>query len=207
MRNLMTCTSFSGTTDLGDRASMNPRRLCRQGAGWLLGLLCFTLVLGVPTTGYAQSGGDGANATGKGGLPRGQMMAVLRIAQQLDLDDAQAIRMAGKFREAHARGRRLRRERKAGIAELKLELERSPSDPAKLDSLTRKLTEVRREIALGPERLFTEVGTMLTSEQRAKLAIITDRLRNQVEREKQRRGDKRASRKAAKQKARQKAER
>lgn len=215
MQNSKICTGFSESRALADEHGSEEarrprgaavrchRELSRSGRGRVvcrphgigrlaaLALVLFSFVLAPAVA--AASGSSGKGKAGARGLPRGQMLAVLRIAEQLDLDDAETIRMAGEFRKAHARNRQLQRERKAKIAEIEVALERDPTDTARLEALTGQLAALQREIALAPEALFEEVGTMLDVQQRARLAVIKDRLRRQIEKETQRR---RAARKA-----------
>jgi hypothetical protein len=148
-----------------------------RASGLLAGLLLGIWLL-APMLAVADDDGGA-----KKGLGRGRMVAVLRIAEKLGLDDAETIRMAGVFSKAEAERRALAGRRKALTVELETQLALPAPDPARLGTLTVELTSVQRALALSSDTLFTQLGRTLDVEQRAKLAILKDRLQRQVARE------------------------
>ncbi|HZR80985.1 MAG TPA: hypothetical protein VFD92_07800 [Candidatus Binatia bacterium] len=117
----------------------------------------------------------------------GRILLALRIAEALDLDEQQTIRVATQLRAIQDRRRALVDERNDLETRLASELAKPSPDRARLESLTADVAERDRNLALLPEEAFDEIAKGLTPEQRAKLVLLRSKLKAQVQSERDRR--------------------
>lgn len=129
------------------------------------------------------------------GRSRGPMLLVLRIAEALQLNDEQTIKLATEFRRVAQQRRELVARRVVLAGKLEEQLAQKTRDDAKLTGLTEQLVALELEIARLPEALWKSIQPVLTPEQSARLVLLRGKLKQQVEGERKarrERGGKRA---------------
>lgn len=129
-----------------------------------------------------------ARAGGENEGRRTRMVVVLRIAEELDLDEAETIRLATEYRKFDAHRRELLGDKSVAEVELEAALGRHPPDQEELSRLTAELLRIDRELALLPDALFEAIQTMLDTEQKARLALLKAKLQKKLDGERRRRG-------------------
>lgn len=147
----------------------------------------------VATPEVAPTAGTAAGARERGAVrgSRGPLLVVLRIAEALQLSDAQTIKLAGEFRRVAQRRRTLLAEKAALNAKLEAVLAQRPLDEGELTRVTEQAVALERELVLLPESLWKAIQPELTPEQRARLILLRGKLKQQVDDERQRRRGKR----------------
>jgi hypothetical protein len=142
---------------------------------------------GGPETSLPPGGGPGARGGRPGAPGKGRLLLVLRLSEALHLSDEQTIRVASIFRGIQEKRQTLVQDRAQIDSRIEAELRKQPLDEATLTSLTTQAQEIDRKLALLPGQAFEEVGKDLNVEQRARLVVLKQRMRNQVMREQARR--------------------
>jgi len=138
-------------------------------------------------------GGDAAGFSGGGqrarrGGGRGPMLLVLRIAEELHLSDEQTVKVAGEFRRVAQQRRELVAQKAALATRLETQLGAQPRDDKALDALTDQLVAIEQRIAQLPDLLWKGIQPVLTAEQRARLVLLRDRMKQQIDVARRRRG-------------------
>ena len=118
---------------------------------------------------------------------RSRTLVVLRIADALDLDEDQTLRLGSEYRRFDKRRQELIGDRLVTEAQLERALEQNPLEDAQLASLTSKLLAIDKELVLMPDSLFDSVEGMLTTEQKARFALLKIKLQRKIDRERNRR--------------------
>src|SRR5262249_42896811 len=149
--------------ELAVQRLLGPR--LRGFAGYLLlGALVGMLVWqdaasGAPDDNPAQTRGAAASPAKPA---RGPLFVVLRIAEALQLNDEQTVKLAGAFRRIAEQRRTLLAEKAALETKLTAELGKKPPDETTLSSLTDQLVAQEHDIAALPESLWKSIQPVLT---------------------------------------------
>jgi len=141
--------------------------------------------------GPERTGVDGAPAgrarRERAGGSRGPMLVVLRIAETLQLNDEQTVKLAGEFRRVAQQRRGLLAQKAALATKLEGQLARKPADDGALTTLTDQIVALEREIMLLPEGLWQSIQPVLTPEQRARLILLRGKMKQEIDGERNRR--------------------
>jgi hypothetical protein len=141
--------------------------------------------------GPERAGDDGAPAgrarRERTGGSRGPMLVVLRIAEALQLNDAQTVKLAGEFRRVAEQRRGLLAQKATLATKLEAQLARKPADDGVLTTLTDQIVALEREILLLPEGLWQSIQPVLTPEQRARLILLRGKMKQEIDGERKRR--------------------
>lgn len=121
---------------------------------------------------------------------RTRTLVVLRIADALDLNEEQTLRLGSEYRRFDKRRHELVADRLKTEEKLEQALERKPLDNADLEQLTNRLLTIDKELILMPDALFDSVQDMLSTEQKARLALLKIKLQRRIDRERNRRNAK-----------------
>lgn len=157
----------------------------KRGATSILSLAALLghLALGALVARSAEPGEAGHGDEGR----RTRMVVVLRIAEELDLDEEETIHLASEYRKFDARRRELLGEKSVTEVELEAALARQPANQGELARLTDDLLRIDRELALMPDKLFQSLQSRLDTEQKARLALLKAKLQKKIDRERRRR--------------------
>ncbi|MFI5366533.1 MAG: Spy/CpxP family protein refolding chaperone [Candidatus Binatia bacterium] len=115
-------------------------------------------------------------------LERARISLVLRIADALKLDEAEALKVGGVIRQSDEHRSKLMEERQALEEKLREALDKQPPDASQLNSLITQGNEIDQKLALVPEDSVHELQKILTSEQQAKLMLFRHELQGEMRR-------------------------
>jgi len=118
---------------------------------------------------------------------RGRTLIVLRIAEALDLDEDQTLRLGAEYRRFDKRRQELIGERAVTEVELETALGRESPNETDIRRFTDELLGIDKELILMPDALFESLQDMLDTEQRARLALLKIKLQRKIARERSRR--------------------
>ena len=122
-------------------------------------------------------------------------MVVLRISEELDLDEDQTLRLASQYRKFDKRRHDLIGQRAVTEVELDTALGRSPQNEPDIRKLTDQFLAIDKELVLMPYTLFESMQDMLklNTDQRARLALLKIKLQRKIGRERSRRDGRKPS--------------
>jgi len=118
---------------------------------------------------------------------RARTYLVVRISEELQLSDADALKVGTVLRQSEERRQALMREREGLATSLRTALAKSPADAAEISGLVARLNGLDQQIALVPEDSFRELQKSLTVEQQARLVLLRRELQGEIRRAMQRR--------------------
>lgn len=154
-----------------------------KAAVWMA---CVIPVLALATPGNGP--GAGREAPGGRGFDRMRMMRVIALADALDLNETEALRMGEVMRKYDERRRPIRQQ----VQEASQILERAANGDAsvmnQVDSATQRIFDARSQMAQLDHDMFGELTRGLSAEKRAKLAVFLARFDKQVRQFRQHRG-------------------
>ena len=111
---------------------------------------------------------------------RARTFLVVRIADALQLSDADALKVSAVIRRADERRLGLVKQRETFESTLRSVLAKTPADPAALTALISEGNDLDQKLALIPEETFRELQAILTVEQQAKLLLFRRELQGEV---------------------------
>src|ERR1035437_1951879 len=113
---------------------------------------------------------------------RARTFLVVRIADALQLSDADALTVSAVIRRSDERRLSLIKRREDLEQTLRSGLAKTPHDPAELSKLISDGNALDQQLALVPEETFRELQKILTVDQQAKLLLFRRELQGEVQR-------------------------
>lgn len=111
---------------------------------------------------------------------RARMFLVLRIADALKLNDADALKVSNVIRQSDEHRQELVKQRQALEDKLREASAKQPQDPAELTKLISQGNEIDQKLALVPEDSFHELQKILTVDQQARLMLFRRQLQGEI---------------------------
>jgi Spy/CpxP family protein refolding chaperone len=113
---------------------------------------------------------------------RARTFLVVRIAEALNLNDQEALKVSMVIRQADERRQVLVAQRQALEDKLRTALAKPPTDSDALSKLVGDANQLDQQLALVPEESFHELQKILTIEQQAKLILFRRELQGEIRR-------------------------
>ena len=111
---------------------------------------------------------------------RARMFLVLRIADALKLNDADALKVSNVIRQSDEHRQELVKQRQGVEDKLREALAKQPEDSAELTKLISQCNEIDQKLALVPEDSFHELQKILTVDQQARLMLFRRQLQGEI---------------------------
>jgi Spy/CpxP family protein refolding chaperone len=111
---------------------------------------------------------------------RARMFLVLRIADALKLNDADALKVSNVIRQSDEHRQELVKQRQGLEDKLREALAKQPEDTAEITKLISQGNEIDQKLALVPEDSFHELQKILTVDQQARLMLFRRQLQGEI---------------------------
>jgi hypothetical protein len=109
------------------------------------------------------------------------MMAVVGIAEALELNEAEALRMSDKLKGFEDKRRPVRQEMVESMRTLKLAADGDQAAGAQVDQAIQKVLDGRARLAALDREMFNALSQGLTPQKRARLALFMAKFGQQVQ--------------------------
>lgn len=150
--------------------------------------LMTTAVVLMSALAFAGGKGGPGDRPGWGGGPHGErrdgrlhMMAVVGIAEALELNEAEALRLSEKLKGFEDKRRPIRLEMVESMRTLKLAADGDAAAGAQVDQAVQKVLDGRAKLAALDREMFNSLSQGLAPQKRARLALFLAKFGQQVQ--------------------------
>jgi hypothetical protein len=134
---------------------------------------------GRPGPGPRRDGAEGPGERGEEREGRARMMFVVMVAEELELSEAEALKLSEKVKGIEARRRPLREQMHAAMRDVKAAADGDQAAFAQVEANIQKVLDGRAQMAALDKDTFSELSKDLTPQKKARLALVLARLHEQ----------------------------